>query len=227
MTNKLKVMFALQNFLNSRINPTWKENNQDFETAILIETAEMIDSLNWEWWKQKKEDIDNAKVELVDIWHFYMSDILIKHGEFSNEDYETLERLVTHQFENRDAAAWAPENAKRTTCNVMKMFVAHVVSTTEGVSDTALLNFFDVVAHYFTDFNEFFVAFAMKNVLNDFRQKNGYKLGTYKKQWNGLEDNAAVRELFPSFADMFEGDNVQSSFAGIIDTLQTHYNTLD
>ncbi|MCA4256954.1 dUTP diphosphatase, partial [Acinetobacter baumannii] len=28
-----------------------------------------------------------------------------------------------------------------------------------------------------------------KNVLNEFRQKNGYKTGNYKKIWNKHEDN--------------------------------------
>lgn len=34
-----------------------------------------------------------------------------------------------------------------------------------------------------------------KNVLNKFRQDNGYKEGTYNKIWNGKEDNVAMLEI--------------------------------
>ena len=35
----------------------------------------------------------------------------------------------------------------------------------------------------------------MKNVLNKFRQDNGYKEGTYRKIWNGKEDNVVLSEI--------------------------------
>ena len=34
-----------------------------------------------------------------------------------------------------------------------------------------------------------------KNVLNKFRQDNGYKDGSYIKIWNGKEDNEVLNEL--------------------------------
>ena len=34
-----------------------------------------------------------------------------------------------------------------------------------------------------------------KNVLNRFRQNNGYKEGSYKKNWNGREDNEVMSEI--------------------------------
>jgi hypothetical protein len=34
-----------------------------------------------------------------------------------------------------------------------------------------------------------------KNVLNFFRQDNGYKEGTYVKNWDGREDNEHLSEL--------------------------------
>lgn len=34
-----------------------------------------------------------------------------------------------------------------------------------------------------------------KNVLNSFRQDNGYKEGTYQKEWNGVEDNVHMLEV--------------------------------
>ena len=37
-----------------------------------------------------------------------------------------------------------------------------------------------------------------KNVLNKFRQDNGYKQGLYKKEWNGIEDNVIMNEILNS-----------------------------
>jgi hypothetical protein len=38
-------------------------------------------------------------------------------------------------------------------------------------------------------------AYVGKNVLNFFRQDNGYKDGTYTKNWQGREDNEHLVEL--------------------------------
>jgi hypothetical protein len=47
--------------------------------CIYMEAAEAIDSFNWKHWKniESEPDLDNAKVELVDIWHFIMRKKLI------------------------------------------------------------------------------------------------------------------------------------------------------
>ena len=38
-------------------------------------------------------------------------------------------------------------------------------------------------------------SYIAKNVLNRFRQNNGYKEGSYKKIWNGREDNEVMSEI--------------------------------
>ncbi len=42
---------------------------------------------------------------------------------------------------------------------------------------------------------DLFVQYICKNVLNFFRQDNGYKQGTYVKQWGGKEDNEHLVEI--------------------------------
>ena len=41
-------------------------------------------------------------------------------------------------------------------------------------------------------------CYIAKNVLNRFRQNNGYKEGTYQKVWNGREDNTVMSEILSS-----------------------------
>jgi hypothetical protein len=45
------------------------------------------------------------------------------------------------------------------------------------------------------DFDSLYTAYVGKNVLNFFRQDNGYKDGTYVKNWDGREDNEHLSEL--------------------------------
>ncbi|MES2604783.1 MAG: dUTP diphosphatase, partial [Pseudomonadota bacterium] len=45
------------------------------------------------------------------------------------------------------------------------------------------------------DWNELYCQYVGKNVLNFFRQDNGYKQGTYRKEWGGREDNEHLVEI--------------------------------
>ncbi|MEC7125486.1 MAG: dUTP diphosphatase, partial [Pseudomonadota bacterium] len=42
---------------------------------------------------------------------------------------------------------------------------------------------------------ELFRQYVGKNVLNVFRQDNGYKDGTYRKLWGGREDNEVLVDI--------------------------------
>ena len=57
-----------------------------------------------------------------------------------------------------------------------------------------------------------FAAYVGKNVLNFFRQDHGYKDGSYRKTWQGREDNEHLAELLgtldsrsPRYADELYG----------------------
>tara|TARA_B100000586_G_C19904357_1_gene340483 strand:+ start:168 stop:584 length:417 start_codon:yes stop_codon:yes gene_type:complete len=80
----LQAIFDKQIELNKRINNTLYDDIKkdpelrrtwflNFELALKQESAEAIDSLNWKWWKKDDDDWDNAKVELVDMLHFWVS----------------------------------------------------------------------------------------------------------------------------------------------------------
>ena len=53
--------------------------------AMLSELAELIDEVNFKWWKNEKPvDIDKVKGELVDILHFFVS-MCLKTGMDAGE----------------------------------------------------------------------------------------------------------------------------------------------
>jgi hypothetical protein len=72
----------MQDALNKRIGvnlppPTDEEKAKwilNYTRAMQQETAELIDSVPWKWWaKYQKFDEQNAKVEVVDLFHFLVS----------------------------------------------------------------------------------------------------------------------------------------------------------
>lgn len=64
-----------------------------------------------------------------------------------------------------------------------------------------------------------FTQYVSKNVLNLFRQENGYKTGTYVKIWQGEEDNVVLARLMsaldpnrPDFAEALH-TGLQAAYA--------------
>lgn len=76
-----KKMIDLQKDINVRVAPDWEsdvdQSKYDFWMAILDETAEVLGSKQWKWWKDTDSfgevDWDNVQVELIDIFHFMLS----------------------------------------------------------------------------------------------------------------------------------------------------------
>lgn len=81
--DKLKEMFRLQEELNARIGvadfSTMPEKDQvhwilNYCRAMTQELAELTDSVPWKWWaKYQTFDKQNARVEVVDLFHFLIS----------------------------------------------------------------------------------------------------------------------------------------------------------
>lgn len=93
--DKLDVIFDLQEKLDSDIiknrgleGITAEEWIQKETLAMLSELAELIDEVNFKWWKNKKEiNTKNVKEELVDILHFFVS-MCLKAGMSGGELYD-------------------------------------------------------------------------------------------------------------------------------------------
>ncbi|MCC5833112.1 MAG: dUTPase [Opitutales bacterium] len=80
--DKLEEIFRLQNALNERIGVRLDDLSEEEKTkwvlnysrAMQQEMAELIDSVPWKWWaKYQNFDEQNAKVEVVDLFHFLVS----------------------------------------------------------------------------------------------------------------------------------------------------------
>lgn len=80
--DKLEEIFAQQETLNKRIGVNTDSLSDEekaqwvlnYTRAMQQEIAELIDSVPWKWWAKYQEfDEQNAKVEVVDLFHFLIS----------------------------------------------------------------------------------------------------------------------------------------------------------
>ena len=80
--DKLEELFRMQQSLNARIGVHTDRMSEEEQTkwllnysrAIAQEMAELVDSVPWKWWaKYQKFDAQNARVEVVDLFHFLIS----------------------------------------------------------------------------------------------------------------------------------------------------------
>ena len=82
MSDKFEELFRMQQALNERIGVHTASMTEEEQTKWLLnysramsqEMAELIDSVPWKWWaKYQKFDQQNARVEVVDLFHFLIS----------------------------------------------------------------------------------------------------------------------------------------------------------
>lgn len=80
--DKFDEIFRMQSTLNQRIGVDTAAMDDDeqakwvlnYTRALQQETAELIDSVPWKWWAKYQEfDKQNARVEVVDLFHFLVS----------------------------------------------------------------------------------------------------------------------------------------------------------
>ena len=80
--DQLRELFRMQKALNERIGVHTDGMSDEEKTkwilnycrAMTQEMAELTDSVPWKWWaKYQKFDEQNARVEVVDLFHFLVS----------------------------------------------------------------------------------------------------------------------------------------------------------
>lgn len=108
--DKLEQIFLLQKELNERIGVDLEGLSEEGKTqwvlnytrAMQQEMAELIDSVPWKWWaKYQKFDEQNARVEIVDLFHFLISLAQVM-GMTAEDIYEAYlkKNKVNHERQN-------------------------------------------------------------------------------------------------------------------------------
>lgn len=83
----------------------------NFCRAITQELAELTDSIPWKWWaKYQKLDVQNARVEIVDLFHFLISAAQVV-GMTADDVFEAYMKKNKVNFERQDAGYAAKNEA--------------------------------------------------------------------------------------------------------------------
>ncbi len=193
-------MLGLQDSMNGRINKAWREEGNPWEDAIFTEAVEAFNHTYWEWWKNqgKQPNFPQIKLEIVDIWHFILSEMLNHEIPEDYTYFDMVTALVNFVKENR------PSDYV-TTPVVIREALKNLVRAALGPKDenhlTGVLTTFIIVMDVLEmSWAELYKLYIGKNTLNQFRQANGYKTDTqtYKSIWEvaekGKEDNDYLTE---------------------------------
>lgn len=187
--DKISSMLSLQFQMNDRVNPHWLDAGYPFLLAAVIEAAEAIEHHGWKWWKAQRKDLAQVQMELVDIWHFTLSAALV----LANGDIKTAANMLQSQSGGDgaikfDGAVYQIEYMD----TVAKLELLIGLSVSRRID---LRLFHSLLADCEMSFDDLYRQYIGKNVLNFFRQDNGYKEGTYIKEWKGREDNEHLADI--------------------------------
>ena len=204
MRQQILTMLEMQNGMNQKVHSSWVDQNYEWYRAIWIECGELMEHHGYKWWKKQSPDHEQVKLEIIDIWHFGMSALFSQYSTRGQiADYiikswaDTSNKLSIHEA-TEELASW---------CLSYKTFSPKIFKK--------LMDSVDL------DFDSLFISYVGKNVLNFFRQDNGYKDGNYIKIWDGKEDNEHLVELSSQLdihSDQFQDD--------LYSSLETRYKEL-
>ena len=78
-SHQLTRMLEMQDLMNARVDGQWVSARHPYLRAVVIEAAEAIEHHGWKWWKKQHKDLAQLQMELIDIWHFLLSEVLIRN----------------------------------------------------------------------------------------------------------------------------------------------------
>jgi dimeric dUTPase (all-alpha-NTP-PPase superfamily) len=215
-SSQVETMLDLQSKLNTLVDKDWITKRFPYLRAAFVESAEALDHYGWKWWKKQTPDIPQVQIEISDILHFYLSDILLS----TSGDIASAANLMLAECDIKN-------NAVSINNIVFDIETADIQTLFEILAATSILRqrnfnvFQKIMEKCNLDWSSLYIGYVSKNVLNIFRQDNGYKDGTYKKMWENREDNEHLHDIVSRL------DPASATFSkDIIEALTKKYESL-
>ena len=187
---QLATMLSLQDKMNAKVNPQWLTAGYGYLRAAMIESVEAIEHHGWKWWKAQQKDLPQLQMELVDIWHFALSASLI---DYQGDAVAAAAALSDQLAETHTQVVF---DGHTYLCDQMSLLDnLELMAGLCAAKRFSVLLFMLIVDQAEMTTDELYRQYVGKNILNFFRQDNGYKEGTYTKLWNGQEDNEHLVEV--------------------------------
>jgi dimeric dUTPase (all-alpha-NTP-PPase superfamily) len=212
MNDKILIMLQLQNQLNDATNgEDWTKGvtkngkKINWKRCIYMECAEMVDSFSWKHWKNidKEPDWDNLQIEVVDVWHFIISLAIENYAQTMRGGVEDLamniSELVSFQKIDLQNSSYAAQDV---VIEKVENLIRLSIEKDTLELDSLMAEFFDLVVLSGLDLESLYRLYVGKNILNQFRQDNGYKDGSYIKIWDGEEDNVVMKRIWETNKDI-------------------------
>lgn len=190
-------MLRLQDRINTQITPEWRLEKYPWYRAAWIECAELMDHHGWKWWKHETPDHEQIHLELVDIWHFGLSDCL-QHSQDLSLTADALYRSVY-------LVSLVPST--KPLLEATEIFTKDCLQLRRFPT----LSFAQLIASAGLCFHKMTRLYLGKNTLNSFRQDHGYKSGEYKKFWSGKEDNEHLYSILDELDTDLDSKALQTS----------------
>ena len=185
-------MLALQAAMNAKVDPNWVSARYPYMRAVVIEAAEAIEHHGWKWWKKQDKDLAQLQMELIDIWHFLLSEILL-----NEQGSETAAQpKLTAQLSAIDLSGIIEFDGKQYELSSLDLLnQLELLIALSAARKIELSVFAAIMENCELNWTELYCQYVGKNVLNFFRQDHGYQEGTYQKMWNGREDNEILVDV--------------------------------
>jgi len=181
-------MLRLQAEMNAKVNPAWIEAAYPYLRAVVVEGAEAMEHRGWKWWKKQDCDLSQLQMELVDIWHFTLSHLLLVHG--GDQQRALGDLLAAH---TADSVSFDGLEYRIADLDLVAKLELNIgLAAARRIS---LPLFSALLRDCGLDWQALYCQYVGKNVLNFFRQDHGYKAGTYRKMWGGREDNEHLVDI--------------------------------
>ncbi|MEP7704182.1 dUTP diphosphatase [Paraglaciecola sp. 25GB23A] len=206
---QLATMLALQDSMNIKVNPSWLTAGYAYLRAAMIESVEGIEHHGWKWWKAQHKDLPQLQMELVDIWHFALSHIII---EYQGDIKQSAQTIAEQLASKRTSVSFDGKDYDFTTLDILDNLELMAGLCAAKRFDVPL--FIKIVEQAEMDSDELYRQYVGKNVLNFFRQDHGYKEGSYSKVWQDREDNEHLVDVLNSL-DIALADYSEQVYAGL------------
>lgn len=188
-------LLETQDTLNEKFVPDYKNkiSTRQYGIALFNEIAEFMESTpkfeNHKFWKPYlDDDIQNSKVEVIDILHFGLS-IILKERERLEDHFEKLfqkKEYILGSVEFFEIVgdlmiainSLSNPEINKTSYSVEKLFL------------TSFKKLLSLMLQYLNmSFDDLYEGYFKKVKLNEERINGGYMKGKYEKVKNGVEDN--------------------------------------
>lgn len=212
-------MLSIQDRLNELVcqNVWWRElTPEQFMTQVHVEGTEILQEtgVKYKWWKKAPDRVNmfKVKMELIDIFHFYLSGCLqqMKHYQIRNdilldtpidEAGVLMDRIATPLVTDEGEVNHLLFN---NLMRVMKLFDENIHRGITWLIDLGTMSP-----------EEFCAIYAAKATLNEIRVKQGYGDGSYtNKPDGGMEDSMRLQTIIDAFnqdTNMTLNDVVEST----------------